>query len=108
MLETIKTPVRDREWENVLGVLGVARDITERESANRQLALVNFALNHVKEAAYLADEQGYFHYVNDEACRALGHPHDELLKLRVIDVDPISRSRNSGRHFGTSSRPTRR
>ena len=86
LLETLKTPLRDRDGK-VLGVLGISRDITERENASRQLALVNFALNHVKEAAYLADEQGYFHYVNDEACRALGHPRDELLKLRVIDVD---------------------
>jgi len=86
LFETIKTPLRDRDGK-VLGVLGVARDITERDIASRQLALVDFALNHVKEAAYLVDEQGYFQYVNDEACRALGHPRDELLKLRVIDVD---------------------
>ncbi|MEK6662486.1 MAG: EAL domain-containing protein [Pseudomonadota bacterium] len=86
LLETIKTSLRDRDGK-ILGVLGIARDITERESASRQLALVNFALNHVKEAAYLADEQGYFQYVNDEACRASGYPRDELLKLRVIDVD---------------------
>ncbi|HWR76690.1 MAG TPA: EAL domain-containing protein [Thiobacillus sp.] len=86
LLETLKTPLRDKDGK-VLGVLGISRDITERESASRQLALVDFALNHVKEAAYLADEQGNFHYVNDEACRALGHPRDELLKLRVIDVD---------------------
>jgi len=86
LLETVKTPLRDRHG-NVLGVLGIARDITERERANQQLALVDFALNHVKEAAYLADEQGCFHYVNDEACRALGKTREALLALRVIDVD---------------------
>lgn len=87
LLETFKTPVRDRDGK-VLGVLGISRDITERERANQQLALVNFALNHVKEAAYLADEQSCLQYVNDEACRALGRPREELLTLRVIDVDP--------------------
>jgi len=86
LFETIKTPLRE-ENGSVIGVLGVARDITDRESTNRQFALVNFALNHVKESAYMADEQGYFHYVNDEACQALGHTREELLKLRVIDVD---------------------
>jgi diguanylate cyclase (GGDEF)-like protein/PAS domain S-box-containing protein len=86
LLETLKTPLHDSSGR-VFGVLGIARDITERESVSRELALVNFALNHVKEAAYLADEAGYFHYVNDEACRALGHSRDELLGLRVIDVD---------------------
>ena len=86
LLETLKTPLRDPDGK-VLGVLGIARDITEREQASQRLALVNFALNRVKEAAYLADEQGYFHYVNDEACRAMECTRDELLKLRVIDVD---------------------
>jgi diguanylate cyclase (GGDEF)-like protein/PAS domain S-box-containing protein len=86
LLEILKTPLRDSNGR-VLGVLGIARDITEREHASRQLALVNFALNHVKEAAYLSDEKGCFKYVNDEACRALGRPREELLKLRVTDVD---------------------
>jgi diguanylate cyclase (GGDEF)-like protein/PAS domain S-box-containing protein len=86
LFETIKTPVRDRSGK-LLGVLGVARDITERERANQELALVSFALNHVKEAAYLADEHGFFHYVNDEASRALEYTQDDLLKLRVIDID---------------------
>ncbi|MBU4499047.1 MAG: PAS domain-containing protein, partial [Gammaproteobacteria bacterium] len=86
LLDTVKTPLLDPDG-HVIGVLGIARDITERESSNRHLALVNFALNHVKEAAYMADEQGHFHYVNDEACRSLGHTRDELLALRVIDVD---------------------
>ncbi|MCU0810000.1 MAG: EAL domain-containing protein [Thiobacillaceae bacterium] len=86
LLETLKTPLRDASGK-VCGVLGIARDVTERESVSRELALVSFALNHVGEAAYLADEAGYFQYVNDEACLALGHPRDVLLGLRVIDVD---------------------
>jgi diguanylate cyclase (GGDEF)-like protein/PAS domain S-box-containing protein len=86
LLEILKTPLRDRDG-NVLGVLGIARDITERDSATRQLALVNFALNHVREAAYLADEDGRFQYVNDEACRSLGHTREQLLMLRVTDID---------------------
>ena len=86
LLETVKTSLRDRDGK-VLGVLGISRDITRRERANQELALVNFALNHVKEAAYLADEHGHFHYVNDEACRAMECSREELLKLRVIDVD---------------------
>jgi diguanylate cyclase (GGDEF)-like protein/PAS domain S-box-containing protein len=86
LLETLKTPLCNKKGE-VVGVLGIARDITQRANATRQLALVDFALNHVTEAAYLADEQGYFHYVNTEACNKMGYERDELLKLRVIDVD---------------------
>ncbi len=86
LLETLKTPLRDRNGKPI-GVLGIARDITERETASRQLALVDFALNHVKEAAFLADEAGRFQYVNDEACRALDRTREQLMQMRVIDVD---------------------
>ncbi|MEW5967751.1 MAG: EAL domain-containing protein [Pseudomonadota bacterium] len=86
LVETIKTPLCDCAGK-VLGVLGVARDITERERVSRELALVNFALNHVKEAAYLADAQGRFRYVNDEACKAIECSREALLQLDVVDVD---------------------
>lgn len=88
LVETIKTPLCDRSGK-LIGVLGIARDITEREHASRQLALLGFALDHVKEAAYMADEQGYFHYVNREACRVLDHTCDALMTMQVIDVDNV-------------------
>ncbi len=69
---------------------GTIMDITERQRATQELALVNFAMNHIREAAYLADEQGCLHYVNDEACRVMGYRRDELLKMRVIDVDTVN------------------
>ena len=64
-------------------------DISKRKLATQQLGLVNFALNQVSEAAYLAGESGHFHYVNDEACRMLGYPREQLLQMRVIDVDHV-------------------
>ncbi|WP_049750230.1 putative bifunctional diguanylate cyclase/phosphodiesterase [Thiobacillus denitrificans] len=85
-IESVKTTLRDRD-RRVLGILGIARDVTERQRASEQLALVNFALNHVKEAALLADENAQFHYVNDEACRSLGWTPEELLRLKVTDID---------------------
>jgi diguanylate cyclase (GGDEF)-like protein/PAS domain S-box-containing protein len=88
LLETVNRPLRDKDGR-IMAVLGIARDITERDAATRQLALVDFALNHVMEAAYLADEEGRFQYVNDEACRALGLSREALLDLRVTDVDRL-------------------
>ena len=71
----------------IIGAVVTFIDITERQRNMQELALVNFAMNHVSEEAYLADEQGYFHYVNEKACSVMGYRRDELLKLRVIDVD---------------------
>lgn len=66
----------------------VLRGRSARQEANRQISLLSFALNSVHEAAYLIDDAARFYYVNDEACRALGYSRDELLGLRVLDIDP--------------------
>jgi PAS domain S-box-containing protein len=59
----------------------------ERKHTEQQLRLVSFAINQVREAAFLVDDQGRFHYVNDEACRACGYSRGELLNLRITDLD---------------------
>ncbi len=59
-----------------------------RKEAEQRSVLLSFALDNVREATFLIDEQAYFHYVNEEACRLLGYSRDELLGLGVADVDP--------------------
>ncbi len=87
LFETIKTPMRDGQGR-VIGVLGVARDITLRTQQQRQLAMLEYAINHVHEAAYLIDEERRLVYVNDEVCRALGYSREELLNMTLFDIDP--------------------
>ncbi|MDP2303298.1 MAG: PAS domain S-box protein [Ignavibacteria bacterium] len=67
---------------------GFIHDITERKKAEKRLTLLNFALNHVSEAAFLIDEKACFQYVNENACHILGYTNDELLKMHVYDIDP--------------------
>jgi len=85
-LETHAVPLRDAHG-NITALLGITRDVTERKAATRQLHLIDFALDHVVEAAYLADEQGRLQYVNEEACRALGYRREALLGMGVADID---------------------
>jgi PAS domain S-box-containing protein len=87
VLDTVIHLVRDQE-DNPICFMGIASDITERKRADEKLALLDFALNHVREAAYLIDEHARFHYLNHEACRLLGYCYDELIGLTVADVDP--------------------
>jgi PAS domain S-box-containing protein len=42
----------------------------------------------VHDEAYLIDERAYFHYVNDESCRALGYSREELLRMNLFEIDP--------------------
>ena len=68
--------------------LDILTNVDERKQIERRHALLDFALDHVREAAYLIDEHAHFLYVNAEACRALGFSSDELLGLRVADINP--------------------
>ncbi|MDD2853887.1 MAG: GAF domain-containing protein, partial [Desulfuromonadaceae bacterium] len=86
------TPDEIRLLEELAGDLAfgirILRNRNARRESERSVALLSFALNNVHEAAFLIDEQGRFHYVNEESCRVLGYSRDELLSLGVTDVDP--------------------
>lgn len=64
------------------------RNRAMRRRTEEHVTLLSFALNSVREAAFLIDETARFHYVNEEACRVLGYTNEELLGLCVPDVDP--------------------
>ena len=64
------------------------REIEERELAEKRLALKNFALDQVRECAYLLDEHGRILYVNRASCRLTGYSCDELQAMHVWDIDP--------------------
>ena len=61
---------------------------SEHKTIECSIALLNFALDNVHEAAFLTDESARFCYVNEESCRMLGYTRDELLRLGVADIDP--------------------
>lgn len=74
--------------ETGLRSLKLAREKEERSRLEDRLVMMNYALEHIREAAYLIDEEGRFRHVNDEACRALGYGRSELLARSVADVNP--------------------
>jgi PAS domain S-box-containing protein len=63
-------------------------DISEKKAADERLLLKRFALDHIKDAVFLIDENSMFHYVNEGACRSLGYTKEELLTMGVIHIDP--------------------
>ncbi|GAB5443631.1 MAG: hypothetical protein Fues2KO_39800 [Fuerstiella sp.] len=69
-------------------IVASSRDITERRQMNEVLRRHKFTIDHSAEAIYWVDESGRFRYVNSTAAKMLGYSIEELLRLRVQDVDP--------------------
>jgi len=81
------------------GVLWNVIDITERKKMEEQLYLMLFAINAANEGFFLADENAAIRFVNDGACRRLGYSRDELLSMRVFDIDPVSPAEKWPEHW---------
>jgi PAS domain S-box-containing protein len=75
---------------DVVSVLGIARDVTDRKAAERQLYLLNTALDNVGEGIFLMEgDSPRFHYVNHSAAESLGYSRAELTGgMGVFDIDP--------------------
>src|SRR5271165_6702649 len=58
-----------------------------RKRAEQEVTLLSFALDKVREAAFLVDDTGRFRYVNEDGCRVLGYTREELLGMGVPDID---------------------
>ncbi|WNV04537.1 PAS domain S-box protein [Candidatus Methylospira mobilis] len=72
----------------VIGVVGNARDTTAQTQNESRAQLLDFALDQVREAAYLIEDGSIIRYVNQEACRALGYSREELLSMTLFDFSP--------------------
>ncbi len=71
------------------GILeGFVLDVSERRKAEEALRFIQFAVDRVSDDAFWIGSDGRFVYVNDAACKSLGYGRDELLRLRVHDIDP--------------------
>jgi two-component system, cell cycle sensor histidine kinase and response regulator CckA len=90
--DTFDTPDEVRLLEELTDDLAfgitVLRVRNAQKEAERNIALLSFALDNVHEAAFLIDESARFRYVNEESCRALEYAREELFGLGVADVDP--------------------
>ena len=82
----VNSPIRHSDGS--MSKMAMIQDITERKQAEERLRLLDFALDHVREAAFLTDEHARFRFVNEESCRILGYTRTELLRLGVSDIDP--------------------
>ena len=87
--EVRHVPVLD-DHGAVTGVVAIARDLTERRAAERQLYLLNFALDAIGDGIFLmVGDSPRFAYVNQAAADSLGYTRAELTeRMSLFDIDP--------------------
>lgn len=71
-------------------LIAVVRDISERKKKEEDLLLFQSLINRSNDAMMIVDPQtGQYLYVNDEACASLEYSRDELLAMRVKDIEAV-------------------
>jgi two-component system, cell cycle sensor histidine kinase and response regulator CckA len=77
-VETIKTPMYDSDG-NMIGVLGVSRDITAARKAEETEKRLATAIEHAAEGVIITDATGIIQYINPAQGILSGYSLDELV-----------------------------
>lgn len=85
-IDTTKVPLLNDQGQ-IYGVLGVYDDVTEKKKVEEQLYLAQFTIDSATDSIFLIDEQAHILFVNNGACQRLGYSREELLQMRVFDID---------------------
>ena len=89
LLETIKTPMMDGDGRPI-GVLGIARDVTQDKRTDADLrereALLRLTIDQAPIGVVIADLDFHFLQVNEALCDFLGYTVEELVGLSFREV----------------------
>jgi len=91
----IEVSLSPLEIENEMLVCAVIRDITDRLRDERALKLFRSQVDSSNDAFDIIDPAtGRFLDVNQKQCEELGYTREELLSMRVHDIDPLVNDEN--------------
>jgi PAS domain S-box-containing protein len=89
LLETIKTTLRD-DRGGIVGVLGIARDITARKQAENRESRLRHILDSTLDMIFIFQLDSLnFVYANQEAINSVGYSHNELYTMTPLDINPL-------------------
>ncbi len=83
-----KVPLID-ELNNVVGLVGISRDVTEKIKIQNEWKLVDFAFRHVSTPMTFIKRDGTFYNFNQATATLLGYTMEEYAKLTIPDINPL-------------------
>lgn len=86
-LRTSKVPLRDAAG-TITGVLGTYEDITSNKQDEEKLRLLRISVERAYDEVFWLDFEGNILYVNDSACRITGYSREELIAMKIFELDP--------------------
>jgi diguanylate cyclase (GGDEF)-like protein/PAS domain S-box-containing protein len=87
LLETIKTPLRAFNGD-LIGVLGISRNITERTAAEARIKTLLQAIEQSPVSVVICDENGDIEYVNHRFQTSSGYSLDEVVGNKANFLNP--------------------
>ncbi|MBN2611092.1 MAG: PAS domain S-box protein, partial [Bacteroidales bacterium] len=69
-------------------IYAAARDITKSKEEKERLLKTQFAMDRARDSILWVGDDGSLVYANDSACSSMGYTREELLKMKVFDIDP--------------------
>ncbi len=88
LCETLKFAMRNEEKQTI-GVIGIARDITERKAIEKKLHLTQHCMDQATLGIFWINAQGFIIYANHSACFSLGYTFEEIVHLRIAQIDAL-------------------
>jgi len=65
-----------------------SRDITQRKQEQNALELMKYSIDHLADAVHWVDKDAKIVYANEAMCKKLGYSMEEMLSLKIPDIDP--------------------
>ena len=69
------------------GFIAIQNDVTERKLIQDKFSQLVFFLDESSEAVQVCSEDGYLEFVNNEACRRLQRPKEQLIGMHISQIE---------------------
>jgi len=90
-----KVPLRDADGR-ITGLVGLSRDITERKRAEEEYHTI---ISTCADGFFTADAEGRLLDVNEAYCQLVGYTREELLKMRIPDLEASETADETAAHI---------